>query len=332
MTRYNNSSILLILLLLIIYPEALYGQKLADANLTKEMYEGELVYDVSGAGTIPDSKFSVKFNKDNIKIFERDSEIATNIYLIDKSISEVCVLRDEFRYEKARAHFFSYNTLQELQANSANLPYGDPVKIVTREYKTIMGFKCRKIVFKMGRNVYEELWVTDKIKTGAGLPYTPLTMSNAALESKLVIFGSVNRKYVIRSISNSKIPLLDFEPVIPDEYLLSVPAHMFEIDTAWAGFYRRYQLKSLEYPAPGKERTAIMKYLTDSIFAMLPENELDFLDLTVLKDGSLGDVEINGGSRSPYLEGVRQKLSKMPKWTPAKVKGKAVNARISVQK
>ncbi len=311
------------------------GQTSAVSDSSKDIIEGHLVYDISKSAK--GMAFEVEFNAKNVKIYERNSLMPYKIYIVDKRIKEVLSLYPGITYKinpkdfsdvslksNPKENLFFYQTSEEMELQAMSSNYGDTLKTVTQEFKTIHGYRCQKIILHLGEQVTVEAWVTDKIKTGVILPGTPLAFENAALEYETKILGSVDSRFVIRSISDKSINDKEFEHAVPDDYNLLVPAAVFSLDSLWADKYEENKFISFQYPAPGKERDSVKKYIRDGLSKITPDyNKIGLtIDFIVAKDGSVSDVEIDHGRENEFTGPVKKMLYDMPKWTPARVKGK----------
>ena len=327
-----NKSIFLTLLLATIVLINCRGQEAVTNNISKDLIEGELIYTASGPTSVPGWSFDVQFNSSNVKINEAYSSSVSRTNLVDKNSKEVLALYNEPAGKNKQERYLIYCTIEEMQKEAKSSSYGDTVKTITQEFKTIMGYRCQKTIFKLGDQVTIELWTTDKIRAGVTLPYTPLTLENVALEYDMKILGSTDRKYVIKSISDKHIPEQEFEPIVPDGYNMIVPADVFSLDTMWSNQYEENKITSFQYPSYGSGREGVKKYIADGLSKIMPKAERTgmTLDFIVSKDGSLKDILVDYGRPSKYAAAISNLLKTMPRWTPAMVKGKPVTAKVTI--
>lgn len=298
-----------------------------------ELTQGRLIYSISGEGTTSGWDLEVVFDQNNARINEEYALTAKKTYIYDKKQNEILGLIDDFKLNRRfKDSYLIYYTSEELIELALSSNYGDTSITTTQEFKDILGYNCQKSIIKHGNQVEVEVWTTDKIKPGILYPWTPLTFENIALEYEIKILGKVDRRYVIKSISDKDISQKDFEHKVPDEYNLVVPVSVFSLDSMWAKDYEESHFKSFQYPTFQTGRNSVKRYIKDALMDILPsEKQTDItLDFVVSKEGKLIDIIIDYGRERDYTKSVRTMLEEMPKWVPAKVKGEAVNSKVKI--
>jgi hypothetical protein len=293
---------------------------------------GKLVYDMYISGTTLRNAFEVQFDENNVRINEK-YVLASKTYIYEKATNEILTLYTEAHPRTGvENRYLSYMTSEEMINEALHHSYGDTSVRVTSEYKTILGYKCRKTVILHGGQVIVFVWTTDKIKTGLKLPWTPLTFSETALEYELKVLGDVDTRYTIKSISETRNDAVAFKHVVLDSFFLIVPMNVFSLDTLMANDYEEETYSSMSYPFYGSGREATRDFLRNSLRLISPNvaDDIFTIDFIVLKDGSLNNIEIRCSEKCNYSEKVKKMLQSMPKWTPAKVKGIAVDAAVSL--
>ena len=295
--------------------------------------KGRLVYSVSGEGTTSGWDFEVVFDSDKARINEGFALTASKTYIFDKTSNEILGLINEFQLNrKLKESSLIYYTSEELINLALSSNYGDTSVTVTQDFKEILGYKCQKSIIKHGNQVEVEVWTTDKIKPGIIYPWTPLIFENVALEYEIKILGKVDRKYVIKSISNEDIEQKEFQHMVPDEYNLVVPAAVFSLDSMWASDYEENQFSSFQYPTFKDGRNSVKKYIVTNLTPILSKDKQKdiTLEFIVSKEGNLKNIIIDYGQKSNYSDSIEKMLKNMPKWIPAKVKGKAINSKVTI--
>lgn len=309
------------------------GQESTVSDPSKDLTEGELVYSISGEYTTSGWGFDVQFDSNNVRINEKNTLTASRTYIFDKTSKEILALINDFKLNrKLKDSYFIYYTPQEFVRLGLSSNYGDTVKTITQEFKNILGYKCQKTILKLGRQATVEIWTTNKIKTGIIIPRTPLSFENVAFEYELKIEGRIYNRYVIKSISDKKIPKKDFEHIVPDEYFQVVPVSVFSLDSVGASNYKEKKFSSFQYPTYGDGRDAVKKYIKDGLskFMVVDKKTRITIDFIVSKDGTLKDITIDYGRKSQYTDDIRKILLNMPKWTSGRVMGKPVNSKLKI--
>ncbi|MBD81445.1 MAG: hypothetical protein CL840_21180 [Crocinitomicaceae bacterium] len=307
------------------------GSTVKDTSV--QITQGRLIYSISGEGTTSGWDLEVVFDQNNVRINEEYALTAKKTYIYDKKQNEILGLIDDFKLNRRfKDCYFIYYTSEELIDLALSSNYGDTSITTTQEFKEILGYNCQKSIIKHGNQVEVEVWTTDKIKPGILYPWTPLTFENVALEYEIKILGKVDRRYVIKSISDQSISQKNFEHQVPDEYNLVVPVSVFSLDSMWAKDYEENHFKSFQYPTFQAGRNSVKKYIRDALKDILPgEKQTDItLEFVVSKEGKLIDIVIDYGRERNYTESVKTMLEEMPKWVPAKVKGEAVNSEVTI--
>ncbi|GEL10318.1 hypothetical protein SAMN05192550_0650 [Flavobacterium glycines] len=295
----------------------------------KELNSGHLIYTSKILGIPFD--FDVKFDDQNVRIYEDLLFTTSKITIVNKKISEVLHLNSRFALnQKLKESHFFYSSIKQMELLQMGSAYGDTIITKTNNYKNILGYKCREIIMNLGEQVKISLWTTDKIKTGIVFPNTPLTFDNeTALEYEMKILGSTKRYYKIKSIENIVKNDKDFQHKIPDEYKLIVPISVFSLDTIWNKNKDEKKLKSFQYPnfIGGNKNTK--KYFHTVLPKLIKGNYFSCsLLFTVNKLGRIEDLKISRDINKDE-EIIRNEL-KNTKWIPAKVYGTPVNSEVRI--
>lgn len=299
-----------------------------------DLNEGKLTYSVSGEGTTPSWEFDVLFNKDNAIIVEKYDRGAGKKYIFDKKSNEILGLIDADAGEAKTDGHFLYFTPEELVDQEFSAYSGDAKVTKTDEFKDILGYNCQKTIIEYGNQVSVEAWLTDKIKPGILYSQTPLAFDEIALEYEVKIDGNVDRKYVVKSISDEKIDEKEFEHVVPDSYYLVVPAYLFSSDDDGQKDFEENTYKSFTYPYFKDGRQSTVKFIKDELSTVFPKDDTSSLstEFFVNKDGSTSDVDvkINNETTDKRIEKIKEFIQAMNGWTPAKVKGVAVKSKVTI--
>ena len=154
------------------------------------------------------------------------------------------------------------------------------------------------------------------------------------------ILGKTDRKYVIKTISNNKIELNNFEHIIPNEYYLIVPASVYSIDSLWSNKFEKNKFKSFTYPYYQNGRESTIKLLQNRINEIVQtgNNEKINISFFINKNGITSDIEVSINYKKSdkrikeieEIEEIEEFIESLNKWTPAKVKGKSVKSKVTI--
>lgn len=305
-------------------------------EISQPLLEGKLVYDVTVYDLTMKNSFEIIFNKDNVRI-NRKSKGTSMTLIYEKASNEILSLYTDFvtKQNDKPCNFF-YLTPDELW-NIEGGNYNNDVTVdSTKEYKEILGYKCRKIVLRprehgIGEQETVEVWMTDRIVPGLKLPQSPLNFNNVVLEYESKVFGETITKFVVRSISIEKSDSGVFEQTVPDSFYMVVPTAVFSLDTLMGERYLEETYSSMSYPFYGTDREDTKEYLKKA-FSSISEKATEgilTINFSVLKSGDLSDISIYCTGNCIYKEKIKKMLTDMPNWTPAMVKGKPTNAYVS---
>jgi hypothetical protein len=301
---------------------------------TIDLKEGKLIYSVSG-GTASNWELDILFNQKNVLIKQKYARGAGRKYVYEKTTNEILGLYDDVAiFGTAKNQYIIYHTPEKLIKLALSSNYGDTTITKTQEFKEILGYKCQKSIIAHGNQVTVEVWLTDKIKPGIIYPWTPLTFDKVALEYELKILGKTDRKYVIKSISDEPIESSEFEHVVPDDYYLVVPLSQLSIASMWSKSFEENTFQSFSYPYYGNGRESTIEYFRSELknYIDKTENKSISIDFYINQDGSLSDIEvsINYSKKDKQSPEIKRVIESMPKWTPAKVKGKPVKSKVGI--
>lgn len=324
----------LTILLALTFLTSCNGQVSAVKDPTSDLKEGKLTFSVSGE-TATNWELEILFNQENALIKEKYAGGAGRKYTYDKKTNEILGLYDDVAiFGSNKKQYLIYHTPEELINLALSSNYGDTTISKTQEFKEILGYKCQKSIIEHGNQVTVEVWLTDKIRPGIIYPWTPLTFDKVALEYELKILGKTDRKYVIKSISYDSIDPYEFEHTVPDNYYLVVPLSQFSIDSMWSESYKKNSFQSFRYPFYGNGRESTIEYFKNALekFIKIAENKSISIDFYVNKNGTLSNIEvsINYSKKDQQSPEIKRIIKSMPKWTPAKVKGKPVKSKVRI--
>lgn len=309
-----------------------------------ELYEGKLVFTVIPTGFYNVWEFEVLFNKENIKIFEKYSLNTSKTLVYNKNNNDILRLYKERTLNSDKTtDFFNFCSQEELIFDANHNNNQDTIIIETSETKDILGYECYKTIIKRGKQVEYELWVTDKIKLGLVYPWTPLHFENIALEFEERVLGESRRKYKIKSISNTQIPIEEFSQNIPDDYFLIIPISYFSDDETNIKDEFKDIDSNISYPFFKENRIKTINYLNEGINSIIPTDKVDkyilSIDFIVNIDGTVSDIINNSSIKSKnnddldiLIDDLNSFILNMNNWTPAKVKNIPVKARVSIFK
>ena len=325
---------ILTILLTLAFLTSCNGQVSTVKDPNSDLEEGKLTFSVSGE-TASNWELEILFNQENAVIKEKYARGAGRKYIYDKTTNEILGLYDDVAiFGTAKDQYIIYHTPEELIKLALSSNYGDTTITKTQEFKEILGYKCQKSIIAHGNQVTVEVWLTDKIKTGIIYPWTPLTFDKVALEYELKILGKTDRKYIIKSISDEPIESSEFEHVVPDDYYLVVPLSELSIDSMWSKSFEENTFKSFSYPYYGNGRESTIEYFRSELknYIDKTENKSISIDFYINQDGSLSNIEvsINYSKKDKQSPEIKRVIESMPKWTPAKVKGKPVKSKVGI--
>lgn len=311
------------------------GRKTSGQRVEGRLKEGTLVYAISGQATTRQWEMTVQFDSGNAVITEKFARGAGRKFICDKRRDEIlCLYDDAESLGISKASYFLYATQEQLIRQAMSSHYGDTTISVTQEFKDILGYKCQKYIIRHGDQVTVEVWLTDLIEVGVIYPWTPLTFSKVALEYELKILGATERHYKIESISQAPIDKKEFEHTVPDEYSLIIPICTFSIDTGRSNNCVDNVFQSLSYPSLGGGRQETINFLSEMLHSIIPASRDERVDIefVVGKDGRVSDIDVsinfsNSDKRVPEITSL---IRNIKGWIPAKVRGKAVKARVSI--
>ncbi len=325
---------ILIILLSLVFLTSCNGPVSTVKDPTIDLKEGKLTYSVSGE-TASNWELEILFNQENAVIKEKYARGAGRKYIYDKKTNEILGLYDDVAiFGSGKDHYIIYYTPEELINTALSSNYGDTTITHTQEFKEILGYKCQKSIIAHGNQVTVEVWLTDKIRPGIIYPWTPLTFDKVALEYELKILGKTDRKYVIKSISDEPVESSEFEHVVPDDYYLIVPLSQLSPDSMWSKSFEKNAFQSFSYPYYGNGRESTIEYLKNELktYTNIGENKSISIDFYVNKSGTLSDIEvsINYSKKDKQSPEIKRIIESMPKWTPAKVKGKPIKSKVGI--
>jgi hypothetical protein len=301
-------------------------------DTTKQLFRGHLIYNVSGESTNSGWTFNVKFDQNNVRINEGYALTSSKTKIIDKKSDEALCLYSDFTIHnlKFKKTYFMYKTIDEVFNENIGSNYQKSVtKTITNEFKSILGFKCRKIILKIGKQHIIELWTTDLIQTGVMIPKTPLEFKNIALEYELKVLGEINRKYTIKEIKYISDAESDFKHLVSKEYNSLSYFNLFEKDIIIKPF------NSLIHPSFSGGREFVKIYFEDKlndIHKKLGNKSLKYsVEFIVTKKGNVEDVKIHNFIKTKEYNDIIVNIFKnTPKWSPGKVKGNPVNTKVRI--
>jgi Domain of unknown function (DUF4412) len=300
-----------------------------------DLTEGRLVYSISGEGTTSSWELEILFNEENAVIREQFARGAANKYIYDKKSNEIMGLIDEVVFLGIKkGSYIIYYTPERLIQVELSSHYGDTLITKTQNFKDIMGYKCQKSIIKHGEQATVEVWTTDKIKSGIIYPWTPLTYESIALEYEFKINGRIDRRYIIKSISDKKIDPSEFEHIALEKYHLIVPASVYSIRSNWAKDFQENPYNSFTYPFYDTGRQSTIDFIYAGLSNIIQLNEEIDINIKIIvnDEGSVDDVDvsINYSRRDERIEAIEMFIRSMNKWTPAKVKGKPVRSEVTI--
>lgn len=311
------------------------GQVSTAKDPDSDLEEGKLTFSVSGE-TASNWELEILFNQENSVIKEKYARSAGRKYIHDKTTNEILGIYDDVAiFGTAKEQYIIYHTPDELIKLALSSNYGDTTVIKTQEFKKILGYKCQKSIISHGEQVTVEVWLTDKIKPGIIYPWSPLTFNQVALEYELKILGKTDLKYVIKSISGEPIDASEFEHVVPEDYYLVVPLSQLSLDSMWSKSFEENKFQSFSYPYYGRGRESTIEFLkselSDFIDTVGKKNTIQ-IAFYVNKNGSLSDIEvsIDYSKKDERISEIKTIIESMPKWIPAKVKGKSVKSKVGI--
>lgn len=300
---------------------------------TKDLFEGKIVYTISGEKTTPSWELEILFNPENAIIKQKYAQGAGRKYIYNKPANEILGLIDDAAFLGIeKDSYFIYYSQEDLIKNALLSNYGETTLIKTQEYKDILGYICQKSIIKHGNQVTVEVWTTDKIKTGIIYPRTPLVLEDLALEYEIKKLGITDRKYKIKSISDEKLDSEVFKHKVPDEYYLVVPASVYSISSKWNDEYEENKFQSFKYPYLKGSRESTINFLKEGIEELINKDESISIEITIDKMGKLDeiDISINYSNSDERIDKIKQFLKNSSDWTPAKVEGESVKSKVTI--
>lgn len=308
-------------------------------NYFGQMVEGSISYKVELTDPITKEvnrnwQFRVEFNSKYTRVFKQHQKNNFEIMIVDKIGENALFLSTQEGYNSS-AYLKNKDVI--LMYGSSN--FGDTTVQLTDEYKKIKGFNCRKMVLDLGGQATATYWITEEIAVGINLPGTPLSFGKVALEC---VFEdpSITTTYNA-DVIEKKMPLADlFDMTIPDPYELIVPLGVYSLEEPVISDF-----DFLEYPTypegveafyalfdnmkPSDEKKGKAKHDSEDELEGLEYIPTLFIQFTVEKDGSLSNIDAEGGSDKENAAALNI-LQQMPKWTPAIAKGKTVVAEVMI--
>lgn len=288
-----------------------------------------------------DVQFNVKFSKRKTRVYQQETHENRTTYIHDKQSGTVLSLT-----ESSSGKYFFYSNAVGPQIKSLGHNYGDTSIIWTDETKEILGHSCRKVELNLGGQGIATFWVAEEVSVGAVVPESPLALDHPALEYTLVV-GGTKTHYIATSFETKIDDAKGFEETIPEGFKLIVPIDEYDQGGIFSApeFAENGKFSFVNYPEYPTGKESLYKLFndipayqaTEEDFIFDDDNEPFYLgpstvsiECTVNKDGTLSNMRVQLSPNAEIKNAVLERIKEMTAWTPARIRGVAVDSEISI--
>ncbi len=303
----------------------------------KIITEGRVVYAMSGDVVPPGQTIEFLFNEDNLVIKYNMANDRTSITKFDKRTGEALTLVKEW-FANDRDLYFYYD-LPTNAFNAGLFAFHVDVKENTTLLwgKSVLGYYCKHAVQSNKSASTIDVWYTDQIRPGTWPPATQLTDNRLPLVYHHNYAGRITH-YEATSVSDQDVPDGVFKHTVPDEFYFKTPSEYFSASAEVRAQFKDVNIPSFKYPHYNGSRLSTISYFKDKFAALMSKYRGASIELKFIVDkvGKVSGIAVtstlpnaNDHSKQSLETQAAQVLKEAGDWTPASVRGAAVNSKIS---